>query len=367
MASGRGCAPPVLPVSVRRCESYHPAEVLRSLATALDDIGGLRPLVAGKSVAIKANLTGRPEVGCLSRPAGQTYRVHPNVALALAHLLAGAGARRISFLDGVMSPGSLREFVGRDGWDLDALDALGIPVVLLNTRNLAGARDYVHCHVRGGGWLFPSYWIHPAYLDCDVFVSLAKMKNHGNAGLTLSAKNLFGMIPAALYGGSSHDERRVGIRTVVHATSTRPPAGLPGQVANAGAYVEDQRVACHIVDALAIRPVDLAIIDGISTVSGGEGPWSPELHFQRPRLLVVGRDPVSSDAVAATCMGYNPAAPHGTGPFPAYNHLRIAAEAGLGRVDLPDADLRGLVLDAARHNFGWTPPVRSTPPTENRT
>jgi hypothetical protein len=32
------------------------------------------------------------------------------------------------------------------------------------------------------------------------------------------------------------------------------------------------RVPRHTIDSIGIRPIDLTIIDGIETVSGGEGP-----------------------------------------------------------------------------------------------
>ena len=50
----------------------------------------------------------------------------------------------------------------------------------------------------GGGLLFPSYHLNHSYRDCDVFVSLAKMKEHSTAGITLSMKNSFGITPASI-------------------------------------------------------------------------------------------------------------------------------------------------------------------------
>ena len=75
----------------------------------------------------------------------------------------------------------------------------------------------------------------------------------------------------------------------------------------------------HTVDSVAIRPIDLAILDGIETVSGGEGPWV-ELTAQKPGLLLSGRNPVCTDAIATAVMGYDPLAKSATGPFPGDNH-----------------------------------------------
>ena len=37
----------------------------------------------------------------------------------------------------------------------------------------------------GGGSLFPAYLLNHSYVDCDVYVSLAKMKKHVTAGVSL--------------------------------------------------------------------------------------------------------------------------------------------------------------------------------------
>jgi len=326
-----------------------------------DELGGLDSLVGGRSVAVKVNLTGREGAWYLGRPPGQTYRVHHHVAEALAHLLRQAGARRVSFLDGPVSPLPLREFVGLDGWDLGALDALGVPVAFQNTRNLGSTTAYVQRLVPGGGRLFPSYWIHRAYVDCDVCISLAKLKNHTTAGVTLTSKNLFGVTPIALYGGTVPDEDRVAPRRVLHFPDVPPPAGLPALVAAARGLGEDQRVARHIIDALLVRPIDLAIVDGISTIAGGVGPWSPGGRFLRPGLLVAGRNPVCTDAVATACMGYDPVSPDASGPFPGLNHLRLAAAAGVGCIDLEQIETRGIAVDEALHPFEWMPTKHLAP------
>ena len=48
--------------------------------------------------------------------------------------------------------------------------------------------------------MFPAYDLNHAYQDTDVFVSMAKLKNHATCGVTLSMKNCFGITPASIYG-----------------------------------------------------------------------------------------------------------------------------------------------------------------------
>ena len=120
------------------------------------------------------------------------------------------------------------------------------------------------------------------------------------------------------------------------------------------------RVPRHTVDAVGIRPIDLVILDGVETVSGGEGPWVGRLAAQEPGLLLAGRNPVCTDAIATAVMGYDPMAAPGTGPFPGDNHLALAAELGLGTHDPKQIEVVGLPLAEARHPFGWEPRQRNT-------
>jgi uncharacterized protein (DUF362 family) len=196
-----------------------------------------------------------------------------------------------------------------------------------------------------------------SYVDCDVYVSLAKLKNHATAGVTLSMKNNFGITPTALYGQHEHDEESTSARVeVFHKGSARPADGVPQELADRPRKPA-QRVPRHTVDAVGIRPIDLAIIDGVETVSGGEGPWL-RLARQAPGLLLAGRNAVCTDAVATAVMGYDPTAAAGTGPLPGDNHLAMAAALGLGTNRPEEIEVRGLSLREARHPFRWEPATR---------
>ena len=77
-----------------------------------------------------------------------------------------------------------------------------------DTRNLGKGKTYHEVKVPWGGSLFPAYHVNHSYVDCDVYVSLAKLKNHATAGVTLGMKNNFGVTPIALYGQHEPDERQ---------------------------------------------------------------------------------------------------------------------------------------------------------------
>jgi len=326
-----------------------------------DQLGGLGGLVAGKTVAVKVNLTGHPRQEALGLPAGRTYQVHPDVVLATALLLDRAGAKRIRFLEGSYQPGPVEQLFQDAGWDLPALSRLKAAVEYEDTRNLGRGKKYQEVKVPWGGSLFPAYLLNHSYLDCDVYVSLAKLKNHATAGVTLSLKNNFGITPTALYGQREANEQSLGNRVAVfHQGSERPPDGVPQELDPRSPRRPHFRVPRHTVDAAGIRPIDLAILDGIETVSGGEGPWV-KLAAQRPGLLLAGRNPVCTDAIATAVMGYDPKAKSATGPFPGDNHLALAAAVGLGTNDPAEIEVRGLPLKEALHPFRWEPGERGGP------
>ena len=92
-------------------------------------------------------------------------------------------------------------------------------------------------------------------------------------------------------------------------------------------------------------------------MSGGEGPWCREaapLKPTTPGVLIVGLNPVSTDAVATSVMGYDdPRALRGTKPFAfCDNHLLLAEQAGLGTARLEQIDVRGMELAKARYPYG---------------
>jgi uncharacterized protein (DUF362 family) len=106
------------------------------------------------------------------------------------------------------------------------------------------------------------------------------------------------------------------------------------------------------VDIASDRPIDLAIIDGIETVAGGEGPWIRGLRLLTPHVMLAGFNAVSTDAVATAVMGYDPRAPRGQGAFARCDNTLLLAEAkGLGSADLSRIDVRGLSIRDAVRSF----------------
>ena len=226
-----------------------------------------------------------------------------------------------------------------------------------NTNNLGKGKHYARLKVPGRAYMYPAYDLNHAYNDTDVFVSFAKLKNHETCGVTLSLKNIFGITPSSIYGDdageSEPNEKPTQGRATPCTSASGPSAKSAPQELNASpSHDPGQRVPRIVADLAAARPIDLAIIDGIETVAGGEGPWVSGLRAVKPGLLIAGTNPVATDAVAMAAMGYDPRAVRGAAPFyHADNTLRLAEDLGLGTTDINRIDVRGVPLKDAVFRF----------------
>jgi uncharacterized protein (DUF362 family) len=342
-------------VAIVPCRSYGP-EARAALARGFDLLGGIGPLVKNKTVTVKLNLTGTNFAPYLDRPVGETYMTHYATALALGSLLFDAGAKRVRFVESTQSKAPLEATLALADWDVKALESLG-KVEFENTRNLGKGGSYAHRRVPSGGHMFSAFDFNRAYDETDVMISLAKLKNHITAGVTLSMKNLFGITPNSLYGDQAGNEDATAGRGPLHNPRGFEKIKLPGLKDGITATDPTWRVPRIVADVCAARPIDLAIIDGITAMSGGEGPWcsdAAELKFTSPGVLIVGLNPVSTDAVGTAVMGYdNPRAVRGTKPFHfCDNHLLLAEQAGLGTADLAQIDVRGMAIAKAKYSYG---------------
>jgi uncharacterized protein (DUF362 family) len=355
-------AAPVATVSVAKCDAYG-AELAPTLERMFDQLGGLGRLVKGRTVAIKLNLTGPATIRLGSLPAGLSHWVHPRMVGAVVHLFDRAGARRIRLLEGGYASGvPLDEYMYQAGWDAREIRAAGRRVELENTNTLGRAREYPRFDVPGGGLLFPSYVLNHSYRDCDTFVSLSKLKDHTTTGVTLSMKNCFGNIPTTVYGDYVAKERpdelpRSGRNAVFHDGTRQPALPAAPEVDPASPRRDGYRIPRVVVDICAARPIDLAILDGIDSMGGTEGPWSGGEHCH-PGVLLAGTNCVNTDAVATAVMGYDPMARAGESPFTnGDNFLELAEAKGLGSRDLGRIEVAGTKVHEAR--FDFAPLIRS--------
>lgn len=363
------------PVAVSRCKTYDPNELLPTMQKMFDQLGGLGRLVNGKTVAIKINLTGSPTYRLGYLPLEDTHYTHPAVIAAAVHLMGKAGARRIRVLESPWSTAlPVEEYIMQANWEPRDILGAAPNVEFENSGYLGRGRKYSRMMVPWGGYIYPAFDLNHSYEDCDVFVSIAKMKEHATAGVTLSMKNCFGITPATVYGsGAGIDEPSVlpkGGRDMVHSGRRQPSKSAPPEKDPSTPREDTYRVPRTVVDLVSARPIHLAIVEGIRTMTGGEGPWVAEdLKAVAPGILVAGLNPVNTDAVSMALMGFDPMADRGTPPFERCDStLKLAEDAGLGTRDLKRIEVIGVSIAEARFDFaGMRRQRHSAPAPPHRT
>lgn len=346
-------------VAIARCENYG-AQLGPSLKTMFDQLGGLGQLVKGKTVAIKVNLTGSPTQRLGTTPAEFAQYTHPAVIGQVARLCGEAGAVRVRILEGAFSSGEpLEEFMLEAGWDPATLWTAAPKVEFENT-NLRGRWPaYAKYKVPGTPYVFPEYYLNQAYEKSDVLISIAKLKEHATAGITLAIKNMFGALPLTVYGDHAskndvdEDAARGGRGTIMHDGRRQPAAISPKEVDPSSPRSGFYRIPRIISELAAAVPIHLSIVDGIFTMAGGEGPWNRGgVRPIRPRLLLAGLNPVCTDAVGTAVMGFDPMATKGTTPFERCDStLELTERLGVGTRDLKRIEVIGQTIESVRFDI----------------
>jgi uncharacterized protein (DUF362 family) len=360
---GAAVSAPAAPVAIARCRSYETADLTAQMATLFDQLGGVERLVSGKTVAIKLNLTGTPSQRYQGRPLGSTHYCHPNLIGVVCALVDKAGARRIRLVEsGFGTAMPLEEYMLDAGWNVRGLKGSAKLIEMENTNSIGTGKRYATFKVPNGGYMFRSFLLNQAYEDTDVFLTIAKLKNHATCGVTLSLKNSFGITPSSIYGDDAGidepNESPTEGRGPLHDGSRQPSKIAPPENDPSSPRDSGYRVPHIVADLALARPIDLQIIDGVETMIGGEGPWigDQNLRFGKPGLLIAGLNPVCTDAVAAAVMGYDPRATRGTVPFRNCDNTILLAEGhGVGTADLSRIDVRGLSVQQALFPFEPAP------------
>jgi uncharacterized protein (DUF362 family) len=348
---------PTAPVSVARCKTYLKNELLPAMSTMFDQIGGLGRLVKGKTVGVKINLTGAPGYRLGYLPAGDTHFTSPEVLATAVNLMGKAGARRIRILEGpYSSPDPVEEFLLQVDWEPRDFLSAAPNVEFENTNFLGKGKKYSRLAVPNGGYMFPAFDLNHSYEDCDVFVTITKMKEHSTAGVSLSMKNQFGITPCSIYGGGAGEnepnESPKGSRQLLHTGFRAPSKSAPQEKDPNASKQGGYRVPRVVVDLVGARPIDLAIVEGIRSMTGGGGPWDPGTKPAAPGLIVAGTNCVTTDAVCMALMGFDPMAERGTPPFESCDStLRLAEDAGIGTRDLKRIEVMGTPIRDAVFDF----------------
>ncbi|MBN2003330.1 MAG: DUF362 domain-containing protein [Anaerolineae bacterium] len=315
--------PKAATVAIARAGNYAPGVIREQVRNLLDNLGGLSDIVRpGDRVAIKTNLTG----GVTSQwriPATESFVTHPEVVRALVGFVFDAGASAVTIVESVYQWDSYVQW----GYEDVARDT---GATLIDLNGTAPYSDYAT--VTAGGHAYESFTFNHILQEVDVFMSVAKMKCHWNCGVTHAMKNLVGLVPQRFYRLAETD----GSRTALHGAGEEFAQRLP-------------RV---IMDLNQARPIHFALIDGIKTTEGGEGPWIGSMAPVEPGVLIAGKNAVAADAVATAVQGFDPDADSFSAPFiRCENYLRMAHDLGLGPHRLDDIAVTGAPVEDVLYPF----------------
>lgn len=213
--------------------------------------------VRGKTVVLKPNL--------VDYIPGNAINTHPSLVLAAAESFRRLGAKSVLVAEG---PGHQRDtqlVLSQSGYQQSLRDEK-IRFVDLNRDEL------FRTPLRASYMGMKDLWLPRTVLEADFLVSMPKIKAHHWSGVTLSMKNMFGVVPGARYGWPKNILHWKGIQE-------------------------------SILDLCATVPVRFVIADGIVAMEGN-GPLNGT-----PRQLgkiVLADDPVAADATCARLMRFEP-------------------------------------------------------------
>jgi uncharacterized protein (DUF362 family) len=213
--------------------------------------------VMGKTVVLKPNL--------VDYLPGDAINTHPSLVLAAAECFRRLGARSVLVAEG---PGHQRDtqlVLSQSGYG-ECLRSEKIRFVDLNRDELV--RTQLHASYTDMKHL----WLPRTILEADFVVSMPKIKTHHWSGVTLSMKNMFGVVPGTRYGWPKNILHWAGIQQ-------------------------------SILDLCATVPIHFVIADGIIAMEGN-GPLNGK--SRQLGKIVLSNDAVAADATCARLMGFEP-------------------------------------------------------------
>jgi uncharacterized protein (DUF362 family) len=275
-------------VAIRRAVNYQqdlPAVIYQTLRV-------FELPVKGKTVLLKPNLVGfDPLCEMNTHPYVIAATRESFLRLGAAQVLIGDGPAMDRDTEAIIESVRLREFAGPLGGIFVDLNLDDVKRVVLSTH---ASR-------------LKELYLPKTALGVDFLVSMPKLKTHHWAGVTLSLKNMFGIVPGSCYGWP---------KNVLHW------AGIDKSILDINA---------------ALRP-DFAIVDGIVGMEGN----GPIQGTPKPcGVLVLGDDPVAVDATCCRVMGLRP------------EKVKYLNAAGtlLGHVDAAKIQQLGETVESVRTPF----------------
>lgn len=260
-------------VILEKCGSYKPQEVLASVRSVVDKLGGISSVIKpGQKILLKPNVLA----GFRIEEAATT---HPEIVRAVAKLVKEAGA--YPFIGDSPGVGSLSRFVGVTGLKKISEEE-NVPLVELSTPKDIAFHE---------GKTFKNFVIASEVFDYDAIINLPKFKTHGLTGITCAVKNLFGCVPGIL---KSQYHYKLHTR---------------------------EKLIALLSDLARFLKPKLNIVDAVWAMEGEGGPSAGTPKFMG--LVAVSRDPFELDSVmqkiidGENIQGFS---------FPDFKQIKISSE-----------------------------------------
>jgi len=250
--------------------------------------------IKGKHVLLKPNL--------VETTSSRSYCIntHPKVMLGTIQALHKLGAGKVTIAEGA---GHRRD-------SMVLLEQSGLIEVMKTTGAMFTDLNYADCEKvpNKGRTTKADYFMLPKILqEADWVISMAKMKTHHWAGVTLSLKNLYGAIPGTYYGWPKNVLHHLGLRRSIYD------------------------VACTVA-------ADFAIVEGIIGMEG-DGPILGDP--KAAGVFVMGQNLPAVDATCCRVMGIDPA----------WINYLAASPYFLGPIDEEQITQKGEAIEAVRMEF----------------
>lgn len=250
---------------------------------AIQSLGGMKNFVKkNQTVVVK------PNIGWDTIPE-RAANTNPKLIAEIVKQCYNAGAKKVYVFDHTCD--SWQSCYSSSGIEKFA-EAEGATMVSGNSER------YYHDVDIPNGKSLEDAKVHELILESDVFINVPILKSHGGAGLTISMKNLMGIVW----------DRRYWHRNDLHQC---------------------------IADFPTYRKPDLNIVDAYAVMKRNGPRGVSEADVVSMKSQLISADIVAADAAAAKLFGKEPND---------LNYIRYADEMGIGKMDLSQLNINRIIL-----------------------
>jgi uncharacterized protein (DUF362 family) len=211
-------------VAITEAFDYDRTIIKQKVQHLFESLGGIADIIhTGDKVALKINITGG--MGGANAPGGVDPRncvwTHPEVIRAVGELI----------LDSGVSANNL--YIVEALWDMQSYNDYGYAAVqeslgaqLVNLNNAYPYADFMQKSTGDNHLFYSSFTLNRILDEIDVLVSIPKMKQHYDAGVTHTMKNLVGIVPIQYYTMPDN----TGMRSALHYDGGNIRTHLPRSI-----------------------------------------------------------------------------------------------------------------------------------------